>query len=132
MKNKLGICIFCVIVLGVCLTIGSISWSKREMKDDPTEQIVEQQARETKQEESISPSVETNKELTYYKYMIYQDGERLTVYESDSTTIYMQTDIMVAQLPEDVREQLDLGIGIRTEEELYDFLESYSSWLVEC
>ena len=127
MKNKLGICIFCVIVLGVCLTIGSISWSKREMKDDPTEQIVEQQARETKQEESISPSVETNKELTYYKYMIYQDGERLTVYESDSTTIYMQTDIMVAQLPEDVREQLDLGIGIRTEEELYDFLESYSS-----
>ena len=127
MKNKLGICIFCVIVLGVCLTIGSISWSKREIKDDPTEQIVEQQARETKQEESISPSVETNKELTYYKYMIYQDGERLTVYESDSTTIYMQTDIMVAQLPEDVREQLDLGIGIRTEEELYDFLESYSS-----
>ena len=127
MKNKLGICIFCVIVLGVCLTIGSISRSKREMKDDPTEQIVEQQARETKQEESISPSVETNKELTYYKYMIYQDGERLTVYESDSTTIYMQTDIMVAQLPEDVREQLDLGIGIRTEEELYDFLESYSS-----
>ena len=127
MKYKLGICIFCVIVLGVCLTIGSISRSKREMKDDPTEQIVEQQARETKQEESISPSVETNKELTYYKYMIYQDGERLTVYESDSTTIYMQTDIMVAQLPEDVREQLDLGIGIRTEEELYDFLESYSS-----
>lgn len=109
------------------MTIGSISRSKREMKDDPTEQIVEQQARETKQEESISPSVETNKELTYYKYMIYQDGERLTVYESDSTTIYMQTDIMVAQLPEDVREQLDLGIGIRTEEELYDFLESYSS-----
>ena len=127
MKNKLGICIFCVIVLGVCLTIGSISRSKREMKDDPTEQIVEQQARETKQEEIISPSVETNKELTYYKYMIYQDGEHLTVYESDSTTIYMQTDIMVAQLPEDVREQLDLGIGIRTEEELYDFLESYSS-----
>ena len=127
MKNKLGICIFCVIVLGVCLTIGSISRSKREIKDDPTEQIVEQQVRETKQEESISPSVETNKELTYYKYMIYQDGERLTVYESDSTTIYMQTDIMVAQLPEDVREQLDLGIGIRTEEELYDFLESYSS-----
>ena len=127
MKYKFGICIFCVILLGVGLTIGSISWSKREMKDDPTEQIVEQQARETKQEESISPSVETNKELTYFKYMIYQDGERLTVYESDSTTIYMQTDIMVAQLPEDVREQLDLGIGIRTEEELYDFLESYSS-----
>ena len=127
MKNKLGICIFCVIVLGACLTIGSISDSKREKRDNPTEQIEEQQIQEIEREKMISPSVETNKELTYFKYMIYQDGERLTVYESDSTTIYMQTDIMVDQLPEDVREQLDLGIGIQTEEELYDFLESYSS-----
>ena len=127
MKYKLGICIFCVILLGVGLTIGSFSGSKREERDNPTEQIVEQQVQEIKREKMISPSVETNKELTYFKYMIYQDGERLTVYESDSTTIYMQTDIMVEQLPEDVREQLDLGIGIQTEEELYDFLESYSS-----
>lgn len=127
MKYKLGICIFCVILLGVVLTIGSFSGSKREERDNPTEQIVEQQVQEIRREKMISPSVETNKELTYFKYMIYQDGERLTVYESDSTTIYMQTDIMVDQLPEDVREQLDLGIGIQTEEELYDFLESYSS-----
>ena len=109
------------------MTIGSISDSKREKRDNPTEQIEEQQIQEIEREKMISPSVETNKELTYFKYMIYQDGERLTVYESDSTTIYMQTDIMVDQLPEDVREQLDLGIGIQTEEELYDFLESYSS-----
>ena len=109
------------------MTIGSFSDSKREKRDNPTEQIEEQQIQEIEREKMISPSVETNKELTYFKYMIYQDGERLTVYESDSTTIYMQTDIMVEQLPEDVREQLDLGIGIQTEEELYDFLESYSS-----
>ena len=109
------------------MTIGSISDSKREKRDNPTEQIEEQQIQEIEREKMVSPSVETNKELTYFKYMIYQDGERLTVYESDSTTIYMQTDIMVEQLPEDVREQLDLGIGIQTEEELYDFLESYSS-----
>ena len=59
--------------------------------------------------------------------MMYQDGERLTVYESDSITVFMETDILVEELPEDMREQLKLGIGICTQEELYDFLESYSS-----
>ena len=36
-------------------------------------------------------------------------------------------DILVDELPENMREQLKLGVGISTEEELYDFLESYSS-----
>ena len=100
---------------------------KEESKELESEKRVENSSKGFKQNENIPSSVETNKEVTYYKYIIYQDGERLTVYESDSVTVFMETDILVEDLPEDMREQLNLGVGICTEEELYDFLESYSS-----
>ena len=126
MKKTLSICIFCVILFMGFWIVWNILSPKEESKELESEKRVENSSKEFKQSE-IPSSVETNKEVTYYKYMIYQDGERLTVYESDSITVFMETDILVDELPEDMREQLNLGIGICTEEELYDFLESYSS-----
>ena len=48
-------------------------------------------------------------------------------YLPDEIETMQGQDILVDELPEDMREQLKLGVGISTEEELYDFLESYSS-----
>ena len=127
MKKTLSICIFCVILFMGFWIVWNILSPKEESKELESEKRVENSSKGFKQSENIPSSVETNKEVTYYKYMIYQDGERLTVYESDSITVFMETDILVDELPEDMREQLNLGIGICTEEELYDFLESYSS-----
>ena len=127
MKKTLSICIFCVILFMGFWIVWNILSPKEESIELESEKRVENSSKEFKQSENITSSVETNKEVTYYKYMIYQDGERLTVYESDSITVFMETDILVEELPEDMREQLKLGIGICTEEELYDFLESYSS-----
>ena len=127
MKKTLSICIFCVILFMGFWIVWNILSPKEESIELESEKRVENSSKGFKQSENIPSSVETNKEVTYYKYMIYQDGERLTVYESDSVTVFMETDILVEELPEDMREQLKLGIGICTEEELYDFLESYSS-----
>ena len=127
MKTRLSICIFCVIFFVGFWTVGYILSPKEESKGLESEMKVESNSKSFKQSEAIPSSVETNKEVTYYKYMIYQDGERLTVYASDSVTVFMETDILVEDLPEEMREQLNLGFGIGTEEELYDFLESYSS-----
>lgn len=127
MKKALSICIFCVILFMGFWSVWNILSLKEESKELESEKRVENSSKGFKQNENIPSSVETNKEVTYYKYMIYQDGERLTVYESDSLTVFMETDILVDELPEDMREQLKLGVGISTEEELYDFLESYSS-----
>ena len=127
MKKTLSICIFCVILFMGFWIVWNILSPKEESIELESEKRVENSSKGFKQNENIPSSVETNKEVTYYKYMIYQDGERLTVYESDSITVFMETDILVDELPEDMREQLNLGIGICTEEELYDFLESYSS-----
>ena len=127
MKKTLSICIFCVILFMGFWIVWNILSPKEESIELESEKRVENSSKGFKQSKNIPSSVETNKEVTYYKYMIYQDGERLTVYESDSITVFMETDILVEELPEDMREQLKLGIGICTEEELYDFLESYSS-----
>lgn len=127
MKKTLSICIFCVILFMGFWSVWNILSLKEESKELESEKRVENSSKGFKQNENIPSSVETNKEVTYYKYIIYQDGERLTVYESDSLTVFMETDILVDELPEDMREQLKLGVGISTEEELYDFLESYSS-----
>ena len=127
MKKTLSICIFCVILFMGFWIVWNILSSMEESIELESEKRVENSSKGFKQSENIPSSVETNKEVTYYKYMIYQDGERLTVYESDSITVFMETDILVDELPEDMREQLKLGVGISTEEELYDFLESYSS-----
>ena len=127
MKKTLSICIFCVILFMGFWIVWNILSPKEESIELESEKRVENSSKGFKQSENIPSSAETNKEVTYYKYMIYQDGERLTVYESDSITVFMETDILVEELPEDMREQLKLGIGICTEEELYDFLESYSS-----
>ena len=127
MKKALSICIFCVILIVGFWTVWNILSPKEESKELESDKRVENNSKGFKQSENIPSSVETNKEVTYYKYLIYQDGERLTVYESDSVTVFMETDILVDELPENMREQLKLGVGISTEEELYDFLESYSS-----
>ena len=127
MKRRLSICFLCAVTLGLFMFWGEIVDPVEESRQLENEKAVENNYIEPEQSRNVPSSVETNKELKYFKFIIYQDGERLTVYESDNTTVFMETDILVEQLQEDVRKQLGLGLGIRTEEEIYDVLGSDSS-----
>ena len=49
------------------------------------------------------------------------------VYRADGTSLYETTNIPVEALPDDLRADLDKGRYIETPEELYGFLENYSS-----
>lgn len=59
-------------------------------------------------------------------YLAVYDG-RVVVYLEDKCTIYIQTDIMLEDLPDELQEEIIGMMFIVGEEELYDFLESYSS-----
>lgn len=62
------------------------------------------------------------------RYSLAVSDNRVVVYRGDGETVYMETDIQAEDLPPDVlRELLTKGRAVETEEELYDFLESYSS-----
>lgn len=51
----------------------------------------------------------------------------VTVYEKDRKTVYEPTKIPVSMLPEKLRKEICRGKYIKTQEELYSFLENYSS-----
>lgn len=81
----------------------------------------------TENDVSKEQSVTISQEYISYPYYIIEENGRLVVYQSKSQEIYMETSIEVFTLPLEMQEKLKTGIFIQTEEELYDFLESYSS-----
>ena len=87
-------------------------------------------AQEKKQEKS-KPKQEEMKETasseTPYEYVIVNDNGYLTVYQKDLKTVYFQTDIPYAELHTELQKKIDQGYLIQEAEELYDFLENYSS-----
>ena len=51
----------------------------------------------------------------------------IVVYEEDRSTLYMNTDILLERLPDSLQREIMEGKFVASEEELYLFLESYSS-----
>lgn len=51
----------------------------------------------------------------------------IVVYEEDRSTLYMNTDILLERLPDALQREIMAGKFVGSEEELYLFLESYSS-----
>lgn len=59
-------------------------------------------------------------------YIIYKQG-RLTVYYSDRKTVLDYPDISFKDLPFDIQCRLLTGFEVKDEDELYSFLQNYSS-----
>lgn len=63
---------------------------------------------------------------SYLYYGIEEDG-RLSIYDAITKELYMNTDILIRFLPWEIKEKIADKIYFNTLEDLYDFLESYSS-----
>jgi hypothetical protein len=66
-------------------------------------------------------------EVETYAYLAREQDETLVVYLGDGETVYMETGIRTARLPDSLREQLQSGIGFADAESLFEFLENYAS-----
>lgn len=55
------------------------------------------------------------------------ENNYVTVYLEDKETVYLNTDILLEALPEELQHQIMGYLFIEEEQELYNFLESYSS-----
>ena len=51
----------------------------------------------------------------------------VVVYLEDRETVYMDTDILLTELPEELQQEIIQVMFIPDEESLYNFLENYSS-----
>lgn len=64
--------------------------------------------------------------LNLHFYILAKDN-KLVVYYEDLETVYLSTDIVMDSLPKDVQLEILKKKYFESEEELYNFLESYSS-----
>ena len=60
-------------------------------------------------------------------YYLKELNGYVVVYLSDKKTVYEYTDIAYDDLPENVRNEIRYGKYIRSQADLYGFLENYSS-----
>lgn len=82
------------------------------------------------QEEIIVPGlqiVSNVEEVGYGKYYLKEKEGYVVVYREDKTTIFETTGIALSSLPEVLQAEIQEGKYVKTEKELYSFLENYSS-----
>lgn len=77
-------------------------------------------------EKSTDSITSSNEYVNYYFCAKNEDG-RVAIYDTKTQTLYMETSIETRFLPEEIQKELKVGIYFKTDEELFDFLESYSS-----
>ncbi|MCD7981579.1 MAG: hypothetical protein LUF32_04560 [Clostridiales bacterium] len=90
-----------------------------------TDSFVESEGNGTKADEGTTEN--DPEEDDTGSYCLKQEGETLVVYQSGSDEIFFDTGMKVSDLPEEVREDTESGIFFDSLEELYGFLENYSS-----
>lgn len=70
---------------------------------------------------------ESLKVVEPYEYVLLAEDGFVAVYHTDRKTRYASTDILIEELPKELQEEISEGKFIGSEEQLYNFLENYSS-----
>ena len=120
MKRQISISIFLsiLVIILAFLYIKFFNANKSE-EQKKNEQLVENIT------ENLS--VPISQEYQSYLFFIKEEYGRLVVFETKTQEFYMDTGIESWNLPNDLQKELERGIFFKTESELYDFLENYSS-----
>ena len=123
MKNKYGIGFLLFLILVVfgitCAYQLSLNKGKREIQ---AKIKAEEQAE--KGDFSVAADGQALKEDCYYLKAL---NGYVVVYLNDKKTVYEYTDILLDGLPETLQKEIKNGKYVETSEELYGFLENYSS-----
>ena len=108
---------------------GSVQGSKDSQTDEGQDGTVSKTAREEDSSETDgeNETVESGNVYESPKFYLKQSGEYLVVYVAATDEVYFETDIPAADLPADLQEEVKEGIDFYDLEDLYSFLESYSS-----
>lgn len=125
MKTKYIVGFFAAILLaGALLTAGyQISYERIAERSAAPDNEVTDTRSITAQGEAVDEEDGENEE----GYYLCEMQGFVVVFLSDRQTIYELTEIPLTDLPEEVQQEIASGKYIATEDELYGFLENYSS-----
>lgn len=128
MKNKYGIGFFTVSIIAVLVITCAYQLSYHKAKERAEEARIEKEEQlrkaEEENQESVTADGDAFKEDCYY---LMEVNGYVVVYLSDKKTPYEYTSIPFDELPDRIRQEVRNGKYIESTEELYGFLENYSS-----
>lgn len=123
MKRQISICI---ILTTMAIILGMLYMKiNNDSSINSPENSTENSTLST-DEKSTDSITSSNEYVNYYFCAKNEDG-RVAIYDTKTQTLYMETSIETRFLPEEIQKELEVGIYFKTDEELFDFLESYSS-----
>jgi len=111
-KYSIGLLIIIVTVIYILFIL-----SPADVKQEEPESSV-------KEEQTISTDGPIFEKECFY---LHNCNGYIVVYASDHQTVYEYTNIVIDELPEILQKEIENGKYIGTKEELYGFLENYSS-----
>ncbi len=106
------------------------NWKAYEQRIALLEQNIERllskqrQAEAEKEKENAAESLNV---IEPYAYVLLAEDGFVAVYQADRETLYATTGILVDNLPANLQQEIRDGKIIDSEEQLYSFLENYSS-----
>ena len=112
-----------ILIFGVLLTAGyQISYERvAERSAAPGNEVTDTRSI-TAEGEAAAEDAEEDE-----GYYLCEMQGFVVVYLNDRKTIYEMTEIPLSDLPEEVQQEVEAGKYIATRDELYGFLENYSS-----
>ena len=128
MKKTTSICLFTGMIFLLLVMVVYLLFTQQDTgrKKQDLAAATEEMPAETDTEKELK----TTESLAVYKpyaYIIKQKDGILVVYQSDGITEFFETNIRIRDLNEDMVKKLENGIRFSDDQELYAFLESYSS-----
>ncbi len=116
----------CSLVLGFLMGTRK-NWNSYEQRisllQEKNESLLSQQEA-LEEERNLAESLNV---VEPYEYILLAEDGYVAVYHADKKTLFSSTDILINRLPEDLQNEIMNGKCISNEEQLYNFLENYSS-----
>lgn len=141
-KRKLGITLT-ALALVILAVVGTFWYAGRKKVTPPEEQrgteLVEMMPTEIRPdqvaqtEESAEDQGEDaasslkEPDWSDYEFLLVNDNNYVTVYRLPEKELYEYTDVIMDVLPAELQEEVQQGKYLKNEEELYNFLENYTS-----
>lgn len=125
MKNKYGIGFFTMAIVAVLVITCAYQFSYQKAKELAKERAqLKTEEKVLEPETSVAADGAALKEDCYY---LMEVNGYIVVYLGDKETPYEYTDILYDELPAVMRNEVRNGKYVGSEEELYGFLENFSS-----
>lgn len=128
MKKTTSICLFTGMIFLLLVMVVYLLFTQQDTGEK--EQDLAAATEEMPAETDTEKELKTTENLAVYEpyaYIIKQKDGILVVYQSDGITEFFETNIRIRDLNEDMVKKLENGIRFSDDQELYAFLESYSS-----